>query len=74
MRTLEKATEIANRVVASLYTSKVETDWRGDPAIDVTDYIDLEGKWTEGNPTRYRLLYNQLSYDGGLSAVTRSYR
>lgn len=74
VQTADKAQQIANRILANLYHEQVETQWRSDPTLDMNDMIDLEGRWTAGAPTRYKLVYQTIDYDGGLNSTIRSVR
>ncbi|MFA7184817.1 MAG: hypothetical protein WC082_07990 [Victivallales bacterium] len=72
--TLEKAMALAVKIQSAIFSSQIEVNWRGDPALDVTDYTDVAGKWSAGSALQYRCLYQELTYDGGMSAKTKMYR
>lgn len=72
--TVERATELMNRIVSRIYSSEVETDWMGDPSIDVGDSVAVPGKWTQDDPLTYRASYMELIFDGVLSARMRCNR
>lgn len=74
IQTSGKAQEVATRILASLYHEQVETQWRSDPVLDMNDTVLLEGKWTAGNPTQYKLVYQEIDYDGGLTSTMRTVR
>jgi hypothetical protein len=74
VQTQAKAQEIAQRILTNLYHAQVETQWRADPTIDMNDTVDLEGKWTAGNATEYKVIYQEITYDGALLSTMRSVR
>ena len=57
--------------LASRYNAMVETDWRTDLLPDVGDTIEEYGRWQDVTPSSYRVVYQEITYDGGLSATTR---
>ena len=69
--TQEKAQALANKVRASLYTQMVEMEWRTDLMNDMGDTMGMYGKWSQTIPTDYRCVYQDIQYDGGLSATVR---
>lgn len=71
IRTREQAQALASRLAASRYNAMVETDWRTDLLPDVGDTIDEYGRWQDVTPSSYRVVYQEITYDGGLSATTR---
>lgn len=49
-----------------MYSVKTETDWRGDPALDLCDTIGIPGKWTQETPDTYKVIKTETTYDGAL--------
>lgn len=59
-----RATEVMNRLLARLYSEMSETDWRGDPAVDLGDTVKIPGKWTQDAPKTFRVVSMEETYDG----------
>ena len=74
VKTEDKAAELAQRIAASMIAAQVETECRADPAIDMNDSIELEGKWSSGNATTFKVIHQELLYDGGLTTTLRTVR
>lgn len=64
-----EAQTLANRIISRMYTLKTETDWRGDPAIDLQDTVSIPGKWTQDAPDTYNVVKTEMTYDGTLRVV-----
>lgn len=67
--TTEEAQTLASRIIGRMYTLKTETDWRGDPAIDLCDTIGIPGKWTQDTPDTYKVIKTETTYDGALRMI-----
>lgn len=64
--TSQEAQTLANRIIGRMYSVKTETDWRGDPALDLCDTIGIPGKWTQETPDTYKVIKTETTYDGAL--------
>lgn len=60
----EQAVEVANRIVTRLYTQVCRAEAIGDPSIDPNDTVGIDGYWTQGTPTDYKVKSVQMTYDG----------
>ncbi len=69
--TQDKAATVATRIASALYSQMVEVEWRADLLNDIGDVMGLAGRWTPTSPTDYRCVYNDIEYNGGLTARTR---
>ena len=74
IRTRERATMLMNRLVARITTSEVETEWMGNPAVDLGDTVAIPGRWTMDDPRSYLITYQETIFDGALSMRTRGAR
>ena len=68
------ASAVASRISAHLHEEETETEWRGDPAMDLGDYVTVPGKWTQVSPRTYRIRRRELSFDGVLKEKIRGTR
>ena len=68
------ATALVDRIAARIPSMEVETDWIGDPAIDVGDTLAIPGRWTQANPATYQVTYIESTFDGSYSEVMRAVR
>lgn len=64
--TTEEAQTLANRIIGRMFSVKTETDWRGDPALDLCDTIGIPGKWTQTTPDTYKVIKTETTYDGAI--------
>lgn len=69
-----RATSLMNRLITRLYDEEVETDIRGDPAMDLGDVVEIPGKWTQDAPRSYKVTYIEETYDGTYRATVRGTR
>lgn len=69
--TAARATEVMNRLIARLSEEEVESEWRGDPAMDLGDAVQIPGKWTQESPRTYKTTYIEEIYDGTYRATIR---
>jgi hypothetical protein len=67
-----RATAVMQRLVGRISAQEVETEWRGDPAMDLGDTVQIPGRWTQDEPIAYRAVYIEETYDGSYRAVMRS--
>ena len=74
IRTVEQAQELANRLYALMFNEMTETTWRTDLTLDIGDTVGECGRWAEGVPTTYRAVYQEITYDGGISEKMRGAR
>ena len=63
-----EAKVICDRIVANLYNSELDVEWRGDPALQVGDMVSFPGRFSDATPRRVE--YQELTFNGGLSART----
>lgn len=68
------AQTIANRLVSRLYSTMTETEWLGDPAMDLGDVVSIPGKWTQGEPPSYSVIRRESTFDGVFRSVIRGTR
>ena len=54
--------------MANLYNSGLDVEWRGDPALQVGDMVSFPGRFSDATPRRVE--YQELTFNGGLSART----
>ena len=66
--TEDEAKVICDRIVANLYNSELDVEWRGDPALQVGDMVSFPGRFSDATPRRVE--YQELTFNGGLSART----
>ena len=66
--TKEEAMAICNHIVANLYNSELDVEWRGDPALQVGDMVSFPGRFSDATPRRVE--YQEITYNGGLRAKT----
>lgn len=69
-----RAVALMDRIVSRMRSSEIEAEWMGDPAIDVGDSLKIPGRWTSNSPLAYRLNYQEIVFDGALSARVRGSR
>ena len=69
--TQARATALLNRIVMRIPSSEVEAKVMGDPAIDLGDTVQIPGRWSMDAPKNYRLIYEELTFDGSLSCIYR---
>lgn len=69
--TQARATALLNRIVMRIPSSEVEAKVMGDPAIDLGDTVQIPGRWSIDTPKNYRLIYEELTFDGSLSCIYR---
>lgn len=74
IRTKEQAQALANKLYALMFDDMVETDWRTDLTVDIGDSVGQCGRWANGIPTAYRAVYQEITYDGGISEKLRGAR
>lgn len=72
IKTEQKAQELAQKIVQGLIKAQVDVECRADPTIDMMDTVVLEGKWSSGRGTSYKVMYQELNYDGALTTTFRS--
>ncbi len=72
--TSARATALMTRIINRLYTEEVETEWRGDPAMDLGDSVSIPGRWTQDDPRAYKITYMEETYDGGFRVTMRGTR
>lgn len=72
--TQARAAALKDRLVARLYAEEVETEWRGDPAMDLGDAVQIPGRWTQDEPRTYRTTYIEETYDGTYRAKAKGTR
>ncbi len=72
--TAARATQLMNRLISRLYDEEVESEWRGDPAMDLGDVVEIPGKWTQDEPRSYKMTYIEETYDGSYRATIRGTR
>lgn len=70
VKTLAKAQELAGRIRAKMYTQMVEMEWRTDCTLDIGDSVGFTGRWSD-DATAYDVIYQELTFDGSLTARTR---
>lgn len=69
-----KANALLTRIISRMTSSTVESLWMGDPAMDMGDTLSIPGRWTTDTPKTYRLDYQELTFDGALTARIRGSR
>ena len=72
--TQERAESVRDRLASRIMSETVEADWRGDPAMDLGDTVQIPGRWTQDAPMFYIANYIEMTYDGVLSARMRGSR
>lgn len=65
-----QAQALATKIQAKLYSEMVEVEWRADALNDLGDSIGMFGKWGS-DAIVYKEVYQDLTYDGGLTARTK---
>ena len=73
IRTKEQATALANKLYNLMFSEMVETEWRTDLTVDIGDDVGQCGRWSSV-PTTYRAVYQEITYDGGISEKMRGAR
>ena len=71
--TSAKAQELAETIQSLFYTQMVQMEWWSDAATDVGDTVGLSGKWSE-EAEDYRLIRQDMTYDGGLTSIIKGIR
>lgn len=66
-----RARTVMTRILSRLYSDTAEVDWRGDPAMDVGDTVEVPGRWTQESPRTYKIIRKEETYDGTFRAVLR---
>ena len=69
-----RATATMNRLVGRISAETSEAEWRGDPAMDLGDTVQIPGRWTQDSPRSYKATYIEETYDGTYRAVVRGTR
>lgn len=69
--TLERAQALANRILGRMFSVMTETEWIGDPTVDLYDTIEIPGKWTQSAPTSYHVRQIEQTYNGALRMSVR---
>lgn len=72
--TESRATALMDRLASRLYSEETETEWRGDPAMDLGDSVQIPGRWTQESPRTYNAVYIEETYDGTYRATMRGTR
>lgn len=70
VQTLAKAQEVGARLRNALFSQMVEIEWRTDATLDIGDSVGLTGRWSD-EPAVYDTVYQEVVYDGSLTARTR---
>lgn len=68
--TADRAQAVLDRIKARLWSSEVEANAVGDPAMDLGDVAAIPGRWTQDAPAEYTMRYAEYDYTGGLLTVT----
>ena len=71
IRTREQAQALANKLYNLMFSEMTETEWRTDLTVDIGDDVGQCGRWSNGVPTSYRAVYQEITYDGGVSEKMR---
>lgn len=66
--TQEEAVRVAERVREGIHAEELETEWRGDPTLEVGDLAGFPGRWSDAAPRR--VVKQSLRFDGGMSVRT----
>lgn len=74
IRTREQAQALANKLYNLMFSEMMETEWRTDLTVDIGDDVGQCGRWSNGVPTTYRAVYQEITYDGGISEKMRGAR
>lgn len=69
-----RATATMNRLVGRISAETSEAEWRGDPAMDLGDTVQIPGRWTQDSPRSYKATYIEETYDGTYRAIIRGTR
>lgn len=69
-----RATEVMQRIVSRMTSDETETEWRGDPAMDLGDSVQMPGRWTQDAPLAYSIRRIEETYDGTYRATVRGAR
>lgn len=69
-----RATAVATRLAGRIYSEETETEWRGDPAMDLMDSASVPGRWTQESPQTYVATRIEETYDGTYRATMRGMR
>lgn len=72
--TADRATTVVNRLASRLSSTEIESEWMGDPAMEVGDSVDIPGRWTQDSPMKYTITYTENTFDGALKTVLRGAR
>lgn len=66
--TEDEARAVAEHIRANLHNEELETEWRGDPSLEVGDLVGFPGRFSEAVPRR--VVMQSIRFDGGMSART----
>lgn len=72
--TQARAEAVRDRLAARISSEMVEAEWRGDPAMDPGDAVQIPGKWTQEAPASCTATYLETIFDGTYSAIVRGSR
>lgn len=72
--TQARAQAVLDRIKARLMAEETETDWRGDPAMDLGDTVSIPGRWTQESPRSYAVRKREITYDGTFREKVRGTR
>ena len=65
------ASTVCGRIRAQMYTNVQDVEWRGDPAMDLSDEVGVYTRWTQnGTAETYRAIKRELRFDGALREIT----
>ena len=69
--TEQMAIDVYTRIRAQIYGSASDVEWRGDPAMDLTDMVGVHSRWTqEGTAQTFRATKREIRYDGAYREIT----
>lgn len=69
--TEQMAVGVCSRIRAQIYDSAFDAEWRGDPAMDLTDMVGVHTRWTqEGTAQTFRATKREIRYDGAYRETT----
>lgn len=69
-----RAQSILSRLVTAVYTEEAETEWIGDPAMDLADSVSTPGRWTQEVPRAYSVRYVECVFNGAFRQTIRGTR
>ena len=65
------AAQVYARIRAQIYGTAQEVEWRGDPAMDLSDMVGVFTRWTqEGTAETFRAIKREIRFDGALREIT----